>query len=669
MTNPLLSLGFEVPWAAVRADHVVPAIDELLADTEAKLDALERATPRTYDSTLGALERATERIELASRVIGHLEAVATTPELRAAWTAAKPKVSALWSSIPLREGLYRALTEFAATPDAAALDPARRRFLDKTIDEQRRHGAALPKEGKDRLRAIDVELSQLTTTFSQNVLDATNAFEIVVDGPVPGLPESALAAARASAKEKGKDGYRFTLQAPSITAVLTYADDAALREQAWRGHNKRGTEAPYDNRQIVARILDLRAEKAKLLGYATFADLVLADRMAKTGGKARAFVDDLAERTRPFFARENEELAAYRRSLEGPNAAPLQPWDVAYYAEKLRKAKYDFDDEELKAYFPADHVLRGVFETATRLYGVSFEPLASFSRWHERVEGYRILDHDTKHIGTFYIDLYPRETKQDGAWMRGVLSNVPPEPQLGLFCANVTPPLDGKPALLRHREVETLFHEFGHLMHHCLSQVPVRSLGGTQVAWDFVELPSQLMENWCWEREALDFIARHHETKAPIPGPLFDKMKKARTFRTANMQMRQLGFATVDLALHTEYDPKKHGDVLAYARGILTRFSPTPLPEDYGLITSFSHLFSSPVGYAAGYYSYKWAEVLEADVFGRFKREGIFNRNVGGELRDRILSKGDTADAMELFVAFMGREPRLESLLEREGLV
>ena len=671
MQNPLLDLTFPVPFDAIREEHIEPAVRTRLTEAQAAIDAIAESTgPFGYESTLGALERASERLELVMSLVEHLESVSTTPALREAYNALLPDVSAFSSSIPLNPGLWRALNEFSKTPEAAALDPIRRRLLDNTLADFRRSGAELDDQKKDRLKAIDGELSVITTRFSQNVLDSTNEFEIVIEdeAALAGLPESAKTAARDSAQNKGKTGYRFTLQAPSLMAVLTYAADAALRERMWRAQSTLATEGKHDNRPIVARILELRKEKAQLVGFRDFADFQLDDRMAKKGADAQRFVNELRERTQAAFERETRELLAFRRELEGASAPALNPWDVSYYAEKLRKARFSLDEEELREYFPAELALKGAFTVAERLYGVRIELLDAVPAWDQAVRAYRIVDESNVELGTFYVDLYPRENKRGGAWMHGLIASVPPQPNLAVFCLNASPPSGGKPSLLLHRDVETLFHEFGHLLHHCLSRVPVRSLAGTRVAQDFVELPSQIMENWCSEREALDLFARHYATDMPLPALLLERMNAARTFRAASMQMRQLGFAAVDLALHIDYSPEKDGDVLRYAREILARYAVAPFPDNYAMLASFSHLFGHPVGYAAGYYSYKWAEVLDADAFGRFKAEGLLSRKVGQEFKDRLLSQGNSRDPMELFVAFRGRKPTVDALLERQGL-
>ena len=668
MTNPLVEIQFDVPFDTIRAEHVEPAIDQLLDEAGVALAALaEDDRPATYDRTLGALESLGEKLGYAMGVVGHLESVATYPELRAAFNAVQPRVSAFFSGIPLNEGVWKRLKAFAASPEARTISPTRQRLLKKTVDSFRRSGAELDPEGKARLLEINVELAKLTTKFSENVLDATNAFELVIDDEagLAGLPATAIEAARESAESKGLQGWRFTLQAPSYLAVMTYLNDKAVRETLYREYSRRAAAGEFDNRENISRILALRKEKAALLGYADFADLVLEDRMAKSGSNALAFVNGLRRRTQAAFERENQEL----RDFCG---GELAPWDVAYQAERLRKERYDFDEEDLRPYFPYEGVLAGLFDVAQQLFGVRIERRERVPVWDKGVDSYALLDADGSHLGSFYADYFPRENKRGGAWMDSLITGEPTgdgfSPHLGLNCGNLTPPTGEKPALLTHREVETIFHEFGHLLHHLLSRVEVKSLAGTNVAWDWVELPSQIMENWCWERAALDLFAKHHVTGQPIPEELLAKMKRAKNFRSANAQMRQLGFASLDLALHVEFDPDQDGDVMDYSRGILQAHSPTPLPQDYAMVAGFTHLFSSPVGYGAGYYSYKWSEMLDADAFTRFAREGIFNSETGKAFRRNILEKGDSAEPEDLFRAFMDRDPDPEALLRRLGL-
>jgi oligopeptidase A len=452
---------------------------------------------------------------------------------------------------------------------------------------------------------------------------------------------------------------------------MTYLEDGAVRRRLYEAHGRRATDEPRDNRPLIVRILELRAEKARLLGFRDFAALVLEDRMAHDGDRALAFLQDLGAKTLARFREENRELEEFRRSLEGPGAPALEPWDVAYYSEKQRAALYDFDEEALRPYFPLESAVAGLFRLVERLYGLRISEEPGVPVWDPAVHRYRVHDRDGAFLGAFYADWFPRENKRGGAWMDALITGGPTpsgfEPHLGLICGNLTPPAGGKPSLLTHREVETIFHEFGHLLHHLLSRVEMRTFAGTNVAWDFVELPSQIMENWCWEREALDLFARHYETGDPIPEELFQKMKRARTFRAANAQMRQLGFGFVDLLLHTAWTPAD-GDPVAFSRRILADFSPAPLPPDHAMIAGFTHLFSNPVGYGAAYYSYKWAEVLDADAFTRFRERGIFNAETGAEFRANILSRGDSEDPAELYRQFMGRDPDPRALLVRSGL-
>lgn len=672
-SKSLLTVRVPVPFDEVRAADIEPSVDQLLDEAQRRLDAIGTTNEnRTYANTLGALDLASNELDYATGLVSHLESVLGSNDLRDAYNAVLPKVSSFYTKILLSEPLYKALRDYAETDDAKSLDPGHARYLKKTLADFRRNGAELDAKGKARLAEIDVALSELTLKFSQNVVDATAAFELVVDDAkrLEGLPEGAIAAARKSAEEKGKAGYRLTLQAPSYGPVMTFAHDRGLRETLYRAHVMRASSGPHDNRQIIRDVLALRKEKATLLGFAHFADLVTDDRMAKSGKEALAFVTMLRDRLMPFFERENAELEAFAK--KHGHEGRLEPWDTAYWAEKQRRALFDFDEETLRPYFPLDRVTQGLFEIATSLYGVRIERDAEAKVWHEDVTAWSVRDAAGKRLGGFYFDLFPRETKRDGAWMGGVVDRLPGTEHelenIAVVVANMTPPRGaGQPALLNHREVETLFHEFGHMMHHVLSEVPIRSLAGTRVVSDFVELPSMIMENWCWEKEALDRFARHFETGAPIPDAIKERMLRARTYRAANALMRQLGFSTTDLSLHTSYDPAKDGDVMAYAREIFARFSPMTLPADYAMLAGFSHLFGSPYGYAAGYYSYQWSEVLEADAFGRFRKDGILSPEVGGRFRSEILAKGDTDDPAVLYRSFLGRDPDVGALLTRLG--
>jgi len=668
--NPLIQITFQIPFDQIQAEHVEPGIGELLRGARERLDGITTdPSPRSFASTMERLDTLTDPLDYAMGIVRHLEAVATTPELRAAYNHVQPEVSAFHSSLPLNEALWNAVKSYSQTADAKSLTGARKRFLEKTIDNFRRHGAELDAAGKQRVSEIDVEMTRLTIKFAENVLDSINEFELVVrdQKDLAGLPEGAVAMARASAASKGLEepAWRFTLQAPSYIALMTYLDDAQIRRQVYEAYVNRAVDQGHDNVPVMLRILELRCEKANLLGFRDFADLVLEDRMAHTGKKAVEFLEDLKGKTVDRFRAENEDLRAFAKK-------ELDPWDIAYYAEKQRAALYDFDEEALRPYFPLERVVSGLFEIVHRLYGISVVEKQGAPVWDPHVKYYEIRDHGAL-IGAFYADWYPRENKRGGAWMDSLITGIAREdlfePHAALICGNLTPPIGDRPSLLTHREVQTIFHEFGHLLHHCLSKVEVRSLAGVNVAWDFVELPSQIMENWCWEREALDLFARHYQTGATIPRELFEKMIRARNFRAANVQMRQLGLGLVDLALHREYSPAKDGDILVYAKRILQEFAPVKLPERYSMIASFTHLFASPVGYGAGYYSYKWSEVLDADAFTLFQSRGIFSPDAGARFRENILSRGNSADPADLYRGFRGRDPDPNALLERSGLL
>ncbi|GHG06972.1 oligopeptidase A [Deinococcus piscis] len=677
-TNPLLDIQFQIPFDRLRPEHAQPAIDTLLDQSRAALGALAGAGERDFAGFVDELDRLTRELDTARTVVGHMDSVVATDEWRAAEEAILPGVTEFYTSLGLDAGLWQALKAYAQTPAAQHLDPVRARFLKLTMDEFRRGGADLPKDKKARLQELNAELAQVTNTFAKNVLDATAAFELYVPAErLSGVPQRVQEATRADAEERGQAGHRLTLHAPVLTPVLTYADDRELRRELWQASGLVGQQPEGDNRPLVRRILELRREKAQLLGYRNFADLVLEDRMAKTGDAALAFERDLEAKTRPAWERENAELEAFYRQQAGTDAPALAHWDIAYWAEKQRQEQYDYDEEELRPYFELNSVLAGLFEIVGRVFGITVKE-AQAPGWHPDVRYYDIFAEGKdgqrgEHIASFYTDWFPRDTKRGGAWMNAFVTGGPAEgqflPHLGLMCGNMTPPGKDTPALLSLDEVETVFHEFGHLLHHALSRVEVRSLSGTNVAWDFVELPSQIMENWVWQREALDLFARHYQTGERLPEDLFRKMLAARNYRAASAAMRQYSFGMTDLSLHVEYDPASDTDPVAYAREVMNRFSPLPLPGDYAMVARFGHLFASPVGYGAGYYSYKWAEVLDADAFSRFEQEGIFSRETGRDFVDTLLGQGGSKDPAELYRDFMGRDPDPQALLRRSGLL
>ena len=677
-SRPFLDSAFHIRWSQLTAEHVVPDIDEALARAEAAIAriAARELAEVSYENTFRALEDATEGLAVAWGRVTHLQSVADAPALREAHNAMLPKVSAFFAKIPLNAALWQRLRAVAESPAGRALTGIHRRHVDETVADFRQAGADLPSEKRARIEALQSELAQLTQKYSDNVLDATNAWQLVVadEARLAGLPPHAKAAARRSAETKGVAGWRFTLHMPSQEPFMTYLEDGVLRREMWTAAVAVGAQAPHDNTALITRILALRAEKAALLGKRHFADLVLERRMAKDGAKALAFVEDFQRRAAAPFARECRELEEFKAQQTGQPVSGLTPWEIAYWAEKLRQARHAFDEEVLRPYFPMDRVIAGMFELATRVFGLRITERPGVEVWHPEVKFYDVADARGRTLGSFYADWHPREPKRGGAWMNYLLTGGPRAdgtraPHLGLICGNLTPPAAGRPALLKHREVETIFHEFGHLLHHLLGEVEIKSLNGINVAWDFVELPSQIMENWCWERASLDLFARHHETGAPIPEEIFTKMTAAKNFRSACATMRQVAQAKMDLLLHIRTaELAGAADIEPVARALVADCLVPTEPPTPTNVKRFTHIFADPVGYAAGYYSYKWAEVLDADAFTRFRREGIFSAQVGAEFVAKILSRGNSADPMELYRAFMGREPDLNALLVRAGL-
>jgi oligopeptidase A len=683
MANPFISQDFYIRWSALSPSGVEPAVDLALTRAQAAIDAIAMPGEReaTFENTFLALEQATEELNVTWAKITHLQSVADSPSLREAHNRVLPRVSGFFARITLNAPLWARLKSFAESAAAASLSGIRRRLVDETVRDFREAGADLPAEKRVRLEGLQKELAQLTQKYAENVLDATNAWQLLIapaeEIRLAGLPDHAKAAAARSAEAKGLTGWRFTLHQPSLEPLLTYAEDAALRREAWSASAAVGTREPQDNTSLITRILVLRAEKASLLGHRDFADCVLQRRMAQCGQRALDFVEDFQRRCATGFARECRELEEFKASHTGKPSSPLAPWDITFWAEKLRRARYDFDDEVLRPYFPLPRVIAGLFELAHRLFGLRITERAAgtIDVWHPDVGLYDMHDARGRHLGSFYSDWHPREAKRGGAWMNTLITGGPQgdgrrRPHLGLICGNLTPPAGDKPALLTHREVETVFHEFGHLLHHLLGEVEFKSLNGVNVAWDFVELPSQIMENWTWERDGLDLIACHHVTGATVPDAIFQSMLAARNFRAACATMRQVAFAKLDLLIHqhsTEFAAAADIEPLARA-AIGDCLVPTepPMPT---IVKRFTHIFADPVGYAAGYYSYKWAEVLDADAFSRFKREGIFNAAVGAEFAHKILSRGNSAAPASLFRDFMGRDPDPTALLARAGLL
>jgi oligopeptidase A len=705
--HPFLQNDFHIRWSTLTPDHIEADITKALTDAQAAVDtvaARSADTPDslTYENTLAALDTGLETLNRAWGLVSHLDSVCNSPELRDAHNKMLPKVSEFFSGIPLNEALWNTLKTFGESAATRELSPTKQRYVHETLADFREQGADLPPEKKKRAGEIQSRLAEITQKYSEHCLDATNAWEKIVtdEAELSGLPKSALDAAQQSAKQKGHEhAWRFTLQAPSLIPVLTYADNDALRKEVWQAYAAIGRNEPHDNRDLVREILDLRHEFAQLVGQANFADHVTERRMAASGEAALKFGEAIFEKVRERFEAEAQALRDFKASQQSPvtshNSPLLEPWESGYWAEKQRKANYDFDEEALRPYFPINRVISGMFDIAQQIFGLRIEeqeaefiegrdvsPQASATSdkspqvWHPEVKFYDLFDADTgEQLGSFYADWHPREPKRGGAWMNYLITGNRDEsigartPHLGLICGNLTPSVGDQPALLNHREVETIFHEFGHLLHHLCGEVEVKSLNGVNVPWDFVELPSQILENWCWERQSLDRFARHHETGEPIPQGLFDKMLAARNYMKASANVRQLSFGKMDLELHMHWPESKEEDLDAFVKAKLEGYNPEYKTTPKSSIFNFSHLFSSPTGYAAGYYSYKWAEVLDADAFTRFQKEGILNPDTGRAFRNEILAKGNSEEPAQLFKNFMHRAPDPDALLRRDGLI
>lgn len=693
MTNtPFLNKNLQVSWSLLTPERARTEIRSAIESAKEAIAAICAVTEPTYENTFSALEASGADLMRGWLRLSHLQSVMDAPDLREVVNELMPEVVIYSSSVTLNPQLYAVLKNAAEQPWIASLSPVKQRFITETLADFRENGADLSNEQKVRYAELTTKLAQLSQTFGEYVLDSTNAWEYITscEEELAGLPQSAREAARLDALSKGhgsdeKPAWRFTLQFTSVQPVLTFAEDEALRRRVWHAMNEKGT-GQYDTQPLIHEIMSLRAEKAALLGYERYSDYVTARRMAGSGTTALNFINDLHDKVKAPFIAEQEEIRRFAEQTSGTAIPVMKPWDIGYWSEKRRKALYDFDSEELRPYFPMQGVLEGMFSIYAGLYGIRFEqrptacikegeqlPAGIVEVWHPEVLFYEVYDEESdEHLGSFYADWYPRDSKRGGAWMNCLACGQPPingaprKPHLALMCGNMSRPVGDKPALLTHREVETVFHEFGHLLHQILSEVEVESLAGCNVAWDFVELPSQINENWCWESDALDRFARHWQTGEPMPTELKQKMLAARNCGAATFAMRQLCFGKLDLELHTNTATYQGRDVEEADREILADYRiPTTEPANSAL-RCFTHIFDG--GYEAGYYSYKWAEMLEADAFSRFAKEGIFNPATGRDFRRCILSQGNSRPAAELYRDFMHRDPDPEAMLRRSGL-
>jgi len=680
MPNPLLDFSGLPRFAEIKPEHVAPAVDQLLAEGRA---AIQRslAAPVSWDAFIAPLEDANERIGRAWGQVAHLHAVLDSPELRDAYNASLPKITKYWTELGQNQRLFEKYKQLAAAAEFPSLSAPRKKIVENALRDFRLGGAELPAEKKLRYAAIQEELAASGAKFSENLLDATNAFSIVVDRQrIAGIPPDVLQSAQEAARKDGKDGWKFTLHAPSYLPVMQYADDRALRETLYRESVTRASEfgkPEWDNTPLIARIVALRREIAQLLGYASYALVSLVPKMAESPEQVLGFLDDLARRARPFAEKDVAELRAFaKQKLALEN---LEAWDVPYASEKLRLERYAFSDQEVKQYFPEEVVLQGLFRVAETLYGVALHP-AQAPVWHEDVRFFEIRDRKgqpASHplIGQFYIDLYARETKRGGAWMDDAISRRRKGTELqtpvAYLTCNFSRPVGNKPALFTHDEVLTLFHEFGHGLHHLLTRVDELGVSGISgVEWDAVELPSQFMENFAWEWDVLRHMTRHVDSGAPLPRELFDKMVAAKNFQSGLAMLRQIEFALFDMRLHFDFDPAAGRTALQLLEEVRQKVALLRPPAYNRFPNNFSHIFAG--GYAAGYYSYKWAEVLSADAYGAFEEmgpvKGILDPMTGERFRDEILAVGGSRPAAESFRAFRGRAPTVDALLRHNGM-
>ncbi|EZH81882.1 oligopeptidase A [Aeromonas hydrophila] len=678
MNNPLLTMDSLPPFSQIQPDQVQPAVTQAIADCKQKIsDVLAQRDPHTWDSLIAPLEEVNDRLARIWSPVSHLNSVLNSEALRAAHDACLPLLSEFQTYVGQHEGLYQAYRELAESDDFPLLSGAQRKEIQNTLRDFRLSGIGLPAEAQQRYGEIQARLSELASRFSNNVLDATQGWSKLVtdEAELAGLPQSAQAAARQLAELKGKEGWLFTLDIPSYLPVMMYADNRALRAELYEAFTTRASDqgpnaGKWDNSAIMTELLALRRELAQLLGFANYAELSLATKMADKPEQVVSFLTDLAAKSLPQGKAELDEIRAFAAEQHGQGE--LAAWDLAYYAEKLKQHKFSISDEQLRPYFPASKVVKGLFEVVKRVFGMKVRERLGIDTWHPDVRFYDIFDAEDELRGSFYLDLYAREHKQGGAWMdvclgRRYRQDGSLQKPVAYLTCNFNGPVDGKPALFTHNEVVTLFHEFGHGIHHMLTRIDVAGVAGINgVAWDAVELPSQFLENWCWESEALAFISGHHETGEPLPADLLEKMLTARNFQAAMQMLRQLEFALFDFRLHQEFDPASADQIPALLDEVRSQVAVMTPPVFNRFQHSFSHIFAG--GYAAGYYSYKWAEVLSADAFSRFEEEGIFNPATGQSFLKNILEKGGSKEPMELFRAFRGREPQVDALLRHSGI-
>lgn len=677
MTNPLLEDYDLPPFSRIKPEQIEPAITQLLDESLKAIDALlETDGDYTWENLIQPLEEIDDRIHKAWSPVSHLNAVVNGEELRQAYNACLPKLSDYATEVGHNKKLYQAYQSIADSSAFDRFDTAQKKIIRNALRDFHLAGVDLDEDKKARFKAIEQELSTLTSKFEENLLDATHAFtkQIEDESALSGLPEMARLLARQAAEAQGKSGWLFTLEIPSYLAIMTFADDRALRREFYTAYSTRASDqgpqaGQWDNGEVMEKILALRHEKAQLLGFKNYAELSLATKMAESPDQVMHFLEDLAERSLPVARRDLEELRRYAEEQHG--LENLEAWDLLYYSEKLKQHRFKLSQEEIKTYFPVSRVVPGLFAVVERLYSIDIQEVEGIDAWHPAVKLFVIRDKDNQVRGRFYLDLYARPKKRGGAWMDECITRRKKGAQIQtptayLIC-NFTPPAGDDPALLTHQEVITLFHEFGHGLHHMLTRIDHLGVSGIHgVEWDAVELPSQFMENFCWEKEALALISGHYKTGEKLPEELFARMQAAKNFQAGMQMVRQLEFALFDFRIHREYDPVQGGRIYPILDEVRRRVAAFTPPAFNRFAHGFAHIFGG--GYAAGYYSYKWAEVLSADAFSLFEEKGIFDSETGRAFLQNILEKGGSQEAKELFVAFRGREPKIDALLRHSGI-
>lgn len=678
MSNPLLSFTDLPPFSDIKPEHVKPAVEQAIEDCRAKIEqVLEGNTQPTWENVIAPIEEVDDRLSRLWSPVSHMNSVMNSDELREAYESCLPILSEYGTWVGQHKGLFEAYKAIKNSEAFATLSQAQKKTIKDALRDFELSGIGLPKAEQKRYGEISKRMSELGSKFSNNVLDATMGWtkHITDKNELAGMPESALAAAQAAAEGKGLEGYLLTLDIPSYLPVMTYCDNQALRKELYEAYVTRASDrgpnaGKWDNTENIAELLKLRYEVARMLGFNTYSEKSLATKMAETPDQVLSFLNNLATKVKPQGEREVQELREFAEQEFGVTSFEL--WDIAYYSEKQKQKLFKISDEELRPYFPENKVVSGLFEVLKRVFGMKVQEREGVDTWHESVRFFDIFDSNDVLRGSFYLDLYAREHKRGGAWMdecrvRRINANGELQTPVAYLTCNFNRPVGDKPALFTHDEVVTLFHETGHGIHHMLTQVDVSSVSGINgVPWDAVELPSQFLENWCWEEEALAFISGHYETGEPLPKDMLDNMLAAKNFQSGMFILRQLEFGLFDFTLHTTYDPEVGPQVLETLAEVKKKVAVLPSLEWNRFSHSFSHIFAG--GYSAGYYSYLWAEVLSADAFSRFEEEGIFNAETGASFLNNILEMGGSEEPMELFKRFRGREPQIDALLRHSGI-